>query len=191
MPDDESINICQIVIYFVMQDIKYFWISSKQHIYKIEGDQMQCIFCDIVAGKEPCHKVWEDDEYLAFLSIFPNTEGFTVVIPKKHHSSYVFEQDDEVIHKLMSATKKVARLLEKALPDVGRCGMFFEGYRVDHLHAELFPMHGTGDDTGFKPIASKQDKYFDRYEGYISSHDYHRADDAKLAELAARIRSLS
>ncbi len=105
---------------------------------------MSCIFCDIVAGKSPCHKVWEDDEHLAFLSIFPNTKGFTVVIPKEHHSSYAFEQSDEVLSKLVIATKQVALLLDKAFDDVGRTGMFFEGYGVDHLHSKLFPMHGTG-----------------------------------------------
>ena len=41
---------------------------------------MACIFCDIVAGKAPVIKIWEDEHYLAFLSIFPNTDGFTVVI---------------------------------------------------------------------------------------------------------------
>lgn len=39
---------------------------------------MTCIFCQIVEGKAPCHKVWEDEHHLAFLSIFPNTDGFTV-----------------------------------------------------------------------------------------------------------------
>lgn len=52
---------------------------------------MTCIFCQIVEGKAPCHKVWEDEHHLAFLSIFPNTDGFTVVIPKKHYPSYAFD----------------------------------------------------------------------------------------------------
>ncbi|WP_197734991.1 HIT family protein [Photobacterium damselae] len=43
---------------------------------------MACVFCEIVKGKLPCHKVWEDDKHLAFLSIYPNTKGFTVVILK-------------------------------------------------------------------------------------------------------------
>lgn len=42
---------------------------------------MTCIFCQIVEGKAPCHKVWEDEHHLAFVD-FPNTDGFTVVIPK-------------------------------------------------------------------------------------------------------------
>lgn len=150
---------------------------------------MSCVFCDIVAGKSPCHRIWESETHLAFLSIFPNTPGFTVVVPKRHHSSYLFAQDDAVIAGLVIAAKQVATLLDRALDGVARTGMIFEGYGVDHLHAKLVPLHGTGDDPAFKPLASRHDKYFERYEGYISSHDYRRADDRQLAELAAKIRA--
>ena len=150
---------------------------------------MSCIFCDIVEGKMPCHKIWEDEKHLAFLSIFPNTEGFSVVIPKQHQTSYAFDQSDEVLSDLILATKKVAKLLDKSFDGVARTGMFFEGYGVDHLHSKLFPMHGTGNDSTFKLIASKNQKYFNQYEGYISSHDHERADDKELAALAAKIRN--
>lgn len=150
---------------------------------------MSCIFCDIVAGKSPCHKIWEDDEHLAFLSIFPNTKGFSVVIPKKHYSSYAFEQDDAVLSKLTLATKKVALLLDKAFDGVARTGMFYEGYGVDHLHSKLFPMHGTGNKTNFQLIESKVNKFYENYEGYLSSHDFERADDVELKRLAAYVRS--
>ena len=149
---------------------------------------MSCLFCDMVAGRVPCHRIWEDERHLAFLSIFPNTRGFSVVIPKVHHGSYAFEQEDAVLRELIVATKQVARRLDRALDGVARCGMFFEGYGVDHLHAKLFPMHGTGADAGFQPIESRVDKYFEHYEGYLSSHDYQRADDAELARLATFIR---
>ncbi len=146
-----------------------------------------CIFCKIAKGEAPCHKIWEDDKHLAFLSIFPNTEGFSVVIPKKHYPSYAFSTDDSVLQELMLAVKKVALLLDKNLDDVGRTGMVFEGFGVDHLHAKLFPMHGTKVDE-WKPIKSNVNKYFEKYEGYISSHDFKRADDIKLAALAKKIR---
>ncbi|UYG09027.1 HIT family protein [Halomonas sp. M4R1S46] len=152
---------------------------------------MSCIFCDIVAGRSPCHRIWEDEAHLAFLSLYPNTPGFTVVIPKVHHASYAFDQSDEVLCQLMLATKRVARLLDRALEGVARTGMFFEGYGVDHLHSKLFPMHGTGNDPTFQAVESRVDKYFERYEGYLSSHDYRRADDERLAELAARIRTFA
>ena len=146
-----------------------------------------CIFCKIVKGEAPSHKIWEDEKYVAFLSIFPNTEGFSVVITKEHYPSYVFDLPEDVFLGLVSSAKKVAKLLDAKLDDVGRTGMILEGFGVDHAHAKLFPMHGTKM-PGWKPIKSDIDKYFEKYEGYISSHDYKREDDNKLSSLAKRIR---
>ncbi len=148
---------------------------------------MDCIFCDIVQGKAPCHKIWEDEKHLAFLSIFPNTEGFSVVITKMHYSSYAFDLPEDVLVGLTLASQKVAKLLDSKLEDVGRTGMIFEGFGVNHVHAKLFPMHGTKTPE-WKPIKSNVRKYFMQYEGYISSHDYERADNEKLSELAKKIR---
>lgn len=150
-----------------------------------------CIFCKMVRGEAPAHKIWEDNDHLAFLSIYPNTPGFSVVIPKAHHPSYAFELPDDVLSKLTIAAKRVGRLLDDKLAGVARTGLIFEGYGVDHVHAKLFPMHGTGNDSAFRPIHSGVDKFFAEYEGYISSHDCKRADDAELAALALRLRSLS
>lgn len=150
--------------------------------------EKDCIFCRIVAGEIPSNKIWEDEKHVAFLSIFPNTEGFSVVITKEHYPSYAFDLPDDVITGLFLAAKKVAKVLDAAFEDVGRTGLIFEGFGIDHIHAKLFPMHGTGNMTKWKPLKSSVDKYFDAYEGYISSHDYQRADDEKLAELAKKIR---
>ncbi len=147
---------------------------------------MDCIFCKIAKGEAPANKIWEDEKHLAFLSIFPNTEGFSVVITKEHYPSYVFDLPEEVMMGLVMATKQTAKLLDSKLEDVGRTGMIFEGFGVDHAHAKLFPMHGTKM-SEWKPIKSNVDKYFEKYEGYISSHDYKRTDDDKLSELAKRI----
>lgn len=154
---------------------------------------MNCIFCDIVAGRAPCHKLWEDEEHLAFLSIFPNTPGFSVVVSKTHYPSYAFKLPDDVLAGLTLAAKKVGLLLDSALEGVARTAMIYEGYGVDHAHAKLFPMHGTGSSSDFNPsfqaMGLRPDKFFERYEGYVSSHDWQRADDAELARLAAHIRS--
>ena len=147
-----------------------------------------CIFCKIVKGEIPCHKIWEDEKHLAFLTIFPNTKGFSVVIPKKHYPSYAFDLPNDVLNELVLAAKKVGKLIDFKLKDVGRTGMFFEGFGVDHAHAKLFPMHGTGNVAEWKPLKSNVDKYFETYEGYMSSHDYKRADDEELATLAKKIR---
>jgi diadenosine tetraphosphate (Ap4A) HIT family hydrolase len=146
-----------------------------------------CIFCKIVSGESPCHKIWEDEKHLAFLSIFPNTEGFSVVITKDHNSSYLFDLSEEVVNGIVHAARQTAKLLDEKLEDVGRTGMMFEGFGVDHIHAKLFPMHGTVADT-WEKRSSNVEKYFEQYEGYISSHDYKREDDEKLAKLAKKIR---
>lgn len=147
-----------------------------------------CIFCKIVAHTAPSHVIWEDEKHLAFLSIFPNTEGFSVVIPKIHYSSYLFDQPAEVISGLVLASGQVAKLLDSRLTDVGRTGMIFEGFGVDHLHAKLFPMHGTKA-SEWTQHKSNVPKYFDHYEGYISSHDFKRADDDALTKLARQLRA--
>ncbi len=163
----------------------------EEHLDQLSVIHMDCIFCSIVQKTSPAHILWEDDQHMAFLSIFPNTPGFSVVIPKQHYGSYAFAQPDEVLAALAVAAKRTALQIDRAFADVARTGMMLEGYGVDHLHAKLFPMHGTGGDSTFKPISSKVDKFFDAYEGYISSHDHVRADDAELAALAAHIRSFA
>jgi diadenosine tetraphosphate (Ap4A) HIT family hydrolase len=147
-----------------------------------------CIFCKIAKKQAPAHVIWEDEKHLAFLSIFPNTAGVSVVITKEHYPSYAFDLSDTVLADLMSAVKKVAKKIDRAFDDVGRTGMVFEGFGVDHIHAKLFPMHGTKDPL-WRPRNSDVQKFFETYEGYISSHDYIRADDAVLAEQALRIRA--
>lgn len=147
-----------------------------------------CIFCKIVKGEAPSWKIWEDEKHMAFLTPFPNTEGFTVVITKEHYDSYAFDLPDNVLSDLILAAKKVGKLLDEKLDDVGRTGMIFEGFGVNHIHAKLFPMHGTKGGE-WKPIHIAIDKYFDKYEGYISSHDGKRADDERLTEVANKIKN--
>lgn len=95
-----------------------------------------CIFCKIVRGEAPAHRIWEDERHLAFLSIFPNTEGFSVVIPKQHYPSYAFKLSDTVLSDLVIAAKSVGQLLDEKLSGVGRTGMIFEGFGMDHVHLD-------------------------------------------------------
>jgi diadenosine tetraphosphate (Ap4A) HIT family hydrolase len=152
--------------------------------------QESCIFCQIALGQAPAHVIWEDDNHLAFLSIFPNTEGVTVVIPKDHYGSYAFELPDDVLANLVIAAKRVGLLLDTALETVGRTGLIFEGFGVDHVHAKLFPMHGTSDMKAWKAIESEVNEYYTSYPGYLSSHDYQRANEEDLVVLANKIRQI-
>lgn len=145
-----------------------------------------CIFCKIVAGESPAYKIWEDDEHLAFLSIYPNTLGASVVIPKKHFSSYAFAMPDDELAKLTQKSAIVGRLLDKAFNDVGRTAMVFEGFGINHVHAKLFPLHHTSGE--WRPLHTDYNKYFEKYEGYVSSHEYH-GPNPDLEKLTARIRA--
>lgn len=148
-----------------------------------------CIFCKIIKNELPHHLIDSNDNFMAFLTIFPNTLGATVVIPKQHYSSYAFDLDDDVLSDLVLYSKKVAKKLDSFFDDVGRTAMVFEGFGVDHVHAKLFPMHGTKQvHENWQAVNSNVDKYFKQYEGYISSHDFQRADDEALAKLAEGIR---
>lgn len=146
-----------------------------------------CVFCEIAAGKLPHHTVAENKDFMAILGIFPNTKGMTVVFPKKHYGSYVFDLDDEVLKNLMLFARKVAKQIDNKMPTVMRTGMVIEGFGVDHAHIKLFPMHGKKT-KGWQPIESSKDEYYEQYPGYISSHDSKRADDKELAKLAKELR---
>lgn len=147
-----------------------------------------CLFCRMVAGQIPHHTIYEDEKHLAFLTIFPNTEGATVVITKEHYGSSAFEQPDAVLQDLIVATKKTAQILKNYFSDVGRCGMVFEGFGVDHLHSKLYPLHGTNNKE-WKPIESETKKdFYTTYPGYICSNDSELADNDQLATLAEKIR---
>ena len=80
---------------------------------------------------------------MAFLSIFPNTEGFSIITTKKYYSSYIFDLPKNILIDLLLASKKVAKLLDTKLNDVGCTGLIFEGFGVNHVHAKFFPMYKT------------------------------------------------
>lgn len=98
-----------------------------------------CIFCKIVKGELPMYKVWEDENYLAFLSIAPHREGHTLLIPKRHED-YFFDLSDEEISEIMLRAKKIAqRLKEVFKPKSGKVGLMLAGSGVPHVHLHLIP----------------------------------------------------
>lgn len=159
--------------------------------YKAKTEDNKCIFCEIVSKNIPSADFWENDEFLAFLSIDPNTEGFSCVIPKKHFGSDVLKMPDESLQRFILAAKEVAQILEDFYPDVGRIGLIMEGTGIDHAHIKLVPMHGTGHmKTGeWKQYLSGQENWFDKYEGWISSAGGPNVDREKLKELAKKLKA--
>ncbi|MEI6511535.1 MAG: HIT family protein [Candidatus Uhrbacteria bacterium] len=97
-----------------------------------------CLFCKIIAGEIPCHKIWEDESHLAFLDIFPMRPGHALVIPKTH-APEIFDLDDAAYDSLMRATRVVANRLRAAM-SVPRVGVVVKGFEVDHVHVHLVPI---------------------------------------------------
>lgn len=148
---------------------------------------MKTIFDDIVSGEMKSWKVWEDEKFLAFLTPFPNTPGFTVVIPKQNPGDYVFSLDDGTYIDFMNAVKQVAILLEKAF-DTTRVALIFEGTGVAHVHAKLIPLHGKlADETG---VWSPHKEFHEEYQGWLTSAEGPKMSDERLDEIQAKIRSV-
>lgn len=108
---------------------------------------MASLFTKIVNGEIPAWKVAEDDNFLAFLDIFPVAKGHTLVIPKRE-VDYLFDLDDESYVGLQLFAKKVALGLQKAIPCL-KVGVMVLGLEVPHAHIHLVPMQTEADLLNF------------------------------------------
>ena len=143
------------------------------------------IFDKIVAGDIPSYVVWEDNNYMAFLTPFGNTPGFTVVFPKTNPGDNYLDVADDAYVGLLEAAKKVATLLRKAF-DVYRVGLIIEGEGVPHMHVKLIPMHGLGKESR----SAKHDPIFNQtYQGYLTTVEGPQMSDEQLAAIQATIKA--
>lgn len=142
------------------------------------------LFDKILSGEIKSWKVWENENYVAFLTPFPNTPGMTVVIPKKNTGDYLFNLKDEDYQGLLDAARTVAKILEKVF-DTPRVAMIFEGTGVAHVHAKLYPLHGKlAGETG---IWSKHSEFYPEYIGYLTTVEGPRMSDEELDEVRNKI----
>lgn len=144
-----------------------------------------CIFCKIMDGEIPAVKIWEDEKHIAILDVNPNTEGMTLLIPKKHFESDATNMPEEEYLDLMIAAKKLAKILEKKL-DVKRVAIVIEGLGVNHVHIKLYPIHGL--EKKFVETWAKDKIYFDKYKGYISTQLGPEKTQEELNKIADKIR---
>jgi len=110
---------------------------------------MASIFSKIVNGEISCYIVAEDENYLAFLDIFPLVKGHVLVIPKVE-IDYLFDLDDQKYVGLMLFSKRVALALKKAIP-CKKVGVVVLGLEVPHAHIHLVPMNTERDINFSKP----------------------------------------
>lgn len=139
-----------------------------------------CIFCKISSGDIPSYKIWEDDEFFAILDIFPNTKGMTLLIPKEHYDSYVFDMPDDVYTRFLLSAKSLGKKIDSKL-GVERTALVMEGMGVNHAHIKLYPLHGLGKD--FKAVNPEGNIFFEKYQGYLSTLLGPKADDTTLKDL--------
>ena len=125
------------------------------------------IFAKMIRGEAPCAKVYEDDEVMAFLDLFPQSRGHTLVISKTSKARNLLEVEPEALATLMAGVQKVARALQAALNPDGMVVTQFNGapagQTVFHLHFHIIP----------------------RFEGEpLGAHGARMADTVELAALA-------
>jgi histidine triad (HIT) family protein len=104
---------------------------------------MPGIFTRIIRGEIPCHKVAEDDSFLAFLDIAPLKAGHTLVIPKVEVDKF-FELPSDVLAGIMPFAQGVARKIAAVVP-CDRIGVTVIGLEVPHAHVHLIPIDSATD----------------------------------------------
>ncbi len=98
-----------------------------------------CIFCKIIKGEVPCYKIYEDDDCLVILDVFPATKGQSLVLSKKHEA-YMINLDDKTYSKLFLVAKKISKAIDKSLSTI-KTAIVVEGFQVDHVHIRLHPCY--------------------------------------------------
>lgn len=120
-----------------------------------------CLFCKIIAGDIPNYTVYQDENVLAFLDIFPCSKGHTVVIPKKHFNSLV-EVSAQDWAKIMSGLKSTFDVLDNKLKpagwNIGINERAAAGQAVPHLHWHLIPRYENDGGGSMHSIIKTKEK---------------------------------
>jgi histidine triad (HIT) family protein len=109
--------------------------KMKKPDHNENSNGVNCIFCKIVKGDIPCYKVHEDEKFLAFLDINPQSPGHTLVIPKKH---YRWVWDVPNAGEYFEVAKKIAKALGKAF-ETDFVLSKIVGEEIPHAHIWVYP----------------------------------------------------
>lgn len=111
----------------------------------------QNIFAKIIRGEAPCYRLYEDDDVLAFLDLFPQSYGHTLVIPKRSAACNLLDVDTEALCKVITVVQRLARVIVDELEPAGVQIAQFNGapagQTVFHLHFHIVPRY-TGQGLG-------------------------------------------
>jgi histidine triad (HIT) family protein len=115
-----------------------------------------CVFCKIIEGIEPAHRIWESEDFLAFLSIHPCNPGHACLIPKAH-VDYVFDLHEPFYSRLFQVAKEIAQPLKLAT-GAKRIGIAVEGFSVPHVHLHLVPLFNVSELDPHRHVAQTQEE---------------------------------
>ena len=104
------------------------------------------IFSKIIAGEIPSYKIAENDQFFAFLDIFPLVKGHVLVVPKTETDKF-FDLPEEYLSAMLVFAKPIAQAIEKSF-NCNRCGISVVGLEVPHAHMHLIPIN-SADDLNF------------------------------------------
>lgn len=117
--------------------------SPPKHLYNSASvSEKDCVFCKIIAGTLPSHRVYEDDRHMAFLDINPFSPGHTLVCPKRHGET-LWDMDQNEIAEAFTVASKVSMGIVAAMNADGFRIMQNNGeaanQAVAHLHIHVIP----------------------------------------------------
>lgn len=111
----------------------------------------QNIFAQIIRGDAPCYRLYEDDDVLAFLDVFPQSYGHALVIPKRSAACNILDVDTEALCKVMTVAQKLTRVIVDELKPKGVQIAQFNGapagQTVFHIHVHIVPRY-SGESLG-------------------------------------------
>ena len=127
---------------------------------------MPTIFSKIISGEIPSYKVAENEDFLAFLDINPNSVGHTLCIPKKEIDN-ILDLGENTYQELMKFSRKVALSIDNVI-DCERVSFSVIGLEVPHVHVHLIPIKKMSD-ANFTKKVSMNDNQFKQTASLISS----------------------
>jgi histidine triad (HIT) family protein len=127
---------------------------------------MSSIFTKIINGEIPSYKIAENDNFFAFLDIFPIVEGHVLIVPKTEVDKF-FDVDDALLREWLVFAKPIAKAIEKSFP-CNRCGMSVVGLEVPHAHMHLVPINSIDDLNFSRPKLKLSEDQFKQIQKKIT-----------------------
>ena len=129
-----------------------------------------CLFCQLVQGDLPSHRVYEDHDFVVLLTIHPVNPGHAMVVPKKHIESF-YDVEDVLYTPMMLLVKRMARAIKDVFAPL-QVVMATSGVGNRHVHVHVMPVYGLYD------LAPQE---------FLEQEEAHTPPDDELADVARKL----